>query len=175
MKKIFFAAVGSCLFFAGLAQNKVVNDPNAQVRKLTGFHAIKVATGIHLYLNQSDQETVVVSAPTAEERNRIVTRVEDGVLKIYYDYDHWTFYDDRYRNLRAYVSCKVIDVLKASSGAHVEVDGTLQSGELSMDFSSGAGFKGNVAVTDLKVDQGSGAVSTISGTASTVKAAASSG
>ena len=57
----------------------------------------------------------------------------------------------------------------------VEVDGTIKSGNLAMSFSSGADFKGNVSVADLKVDEGSGAISTISGTATSLTVEASSG
>jgi hypothetical protein len=175
MRKIIFALLGSLILSTGIAQNKIVNDPHAQARSVKDFHAIKVATGIHLYLTQGNEEAAAVSASTTEERDRIITKVENGVLKIYYDYDHWTFHDDKHKNLKAYVSCKTLDALAASSGARVEVDGTLKSGNLQMDFSSGADFKGNVTVTELNVDQGSGAISTISGAAASLKVAASSG
>ena len=176
MKKIIFALVSMVILSSAIAQNKTFNDPNAQVRAVSGFHAIKVSTGIHLYLTQGNEEAVAVSASGTQERDRIKTKVENGVLKIYYDNVDWSFRDHNARNLRAYVSCKVIDALSASSGAQVEVDGTLKTGNMAMDFSSGSNFRGNVTVAQqLTVDQGSGAHTTISGTATSVRAEASSG
>jgi uncharacterized protein YdeI (BOF family) len=174
MKKIFSAIIAILVLTSAIAQNKVVNDANAQVRTASGFHAIKVSTGIILMLNQSNEEAVAVSAAKTEDRDRIVTVVENGVLKIYYDNKSMSFSTNN-KKLRAYVSCKLLDGLSVSSGAQVEVDGTIKSVNLSLNFSSGSGFKGDIAVTELKIDQGSGSTATISGTASSVRAEASSG
>ena len=176
MKKIILAISSIFILSAAIAQNKIVNDANAQVRAVGSFHAIKVATGIHLFLTQSNEEKVAVSADNTEHRDKIRTEVENGVLKIYYDNKHnWFSNDDRNKNLRAYVSCKTLDALKASSGAHVDVDGSIQSNTLDLDFSSGAWFKGSVNVIGLKVGESSGAHSVISGSANDIKASASSG
>ncbi|HVM89149.1 MAG TPA: head GIN domain-containing protein [Puia sp.] len=175
MRKIILIISSLFVLPAVFAQNKIVNDPNAQVRKVGSFHAIRVATGIHLYLTQGNEETVAVSADIKESRDRIVTEVVNGVLKIHFDNHDWFWNDRNNRHLRAYVSCKILDELKASSGAYVDVEGSINSGAIAMDFSSGASFKGNVTVKDLKVKQGSGAHSTISGTATAMIADASSG
>ena len=176
MKKIIFAIACSLILTVAAAQNKIVKDPNAQVRSVKGFHAIKVSNGIHLYLTQGNEEAVAVSAKATEYRNRIRTEVYNGVLKIYYDNDDWKFWSDNNRkNLKAYVSCKTLDALNASSGSRVEVDGTIKSGNLDMDFSSGAIFNGSINVSALNLDQGSGAQATISGTAASFKVEASSG
>jgi phage baseplate assembly protein gpV len=175
MKNLIFAFIGLLAISSATAQ-KTMNDPNAQVRNVSSFHAIKVATGIHLYLTQGGEEKVAVGADNTEDRDKIKTEVVDGVLKIYYENNHdWFNNNNHNRNLRAYVSCKTLDALKGSSGAHVEVDGSINSGKLAMDFSSGAWFKGSVAVTSLTVDQSSGSHSVISGTASDLKVDASSG
>jgi hypothetical protein len=163
------------LFAFSYAQNKIINDPNAEPRNVKGFHGIKVSTGIHVYLTQSNEESVVVSANEAKYRERIITTVENGILKIYYDNDEWKFWDYSRKRLKVYVSCKVLDQLKASSGSQVDVDGAIKSGSLAMDFSSGAQFRGQVNVSDLNVEQGSGAQADISGSAANLKAGASSG
>ncbi len=175
MKKILFAFSLIFMLSAAKAQ-KIVNDANAQIRTVTSFHAIRVATGIHLYLTQGNEEKVAVSADNTEHRDRIKTEVVNGVLKIYYNNGHHWFSDNDWdKNLRAYVSCKTLDALNASSGAHVEVDGSIHSNTLDLDFSSGAWFKGSVNVSGLTVDEGSGAHSVISGSANDIKASASSG
>ena len=85
MKKILLSLlllVGTSSFL--LAQ-KTINDANAEKRNVSGFHGIDVATGIHLILTEGNSEEVAVSAATVEFRNRIVTKVEGGILKIHYD------------------------------------------------------------------------------------------
>jgi hypothetical protein len=174
MKKILFA-FGAILFSTAIfAQSKTYNDANAEVRNVKDFHAIKVTTGIHLFLSQGNEEAVAVSASDKEYRDRIKTEVVNGVLKIYFD-SKWNEWNSDKRNLKAYVSCKTLDALRGSSGAHVDVDGTVHSNTLNLDFSSGASFKGTVNVTDLTAETSSGAHSVISGTASNIKSEASSG
>src|SRR5687768_15751876 len=84
MKKtglLFLSLLVSAILFA----QKQINDPNAQVRNVKGFHAIKVSNGIQLMLNQGSTEALAVSATDTEHRDRIKTVVENGVLKIFYD------------------------------------------------------------------------------------------
>jgi len=50
----------------------------------------------------------------------------------------------RQKKTQGICSCKVLDQLKGSSGAQVEVDGSIKSGELVMDFTSGSNFKGDI-------------------------------
>lgn len=175
MKGILFAAFVCFIMSSASAQDKIVNDPNAEVRSVKGFHAIRVSNGIHLYLTQGNEEAVAVSASETKYRDRIVTVVEDGVLKIYVEMNHWRFWDEDWKNMKAYVSCKLLDELKASSGARVDVNGSLHSDNLTMHFSSGSGFEGSVKVTDLKINQGSGADTRISGTAANLSVESSSG
>jgi hypothetical protein len=175
MQKLVFT-LAACLILSALtAQQTVIKDPNAQVRSVGDFHALKVATGIRLYLTQGNEKVVVVSATDPAYRDRIRTEVANGVLNIYYDNETWNWRDDKRKELKVYVSCIRLDGLHASSGAQVEVDGTLKSANLAMDFSSGSTFMGKVEAEDLRVDEGSGARSTISGKASRLKAEASSG
>ena len=175
MKKILLVASAMVLVSAVMAQ-KVINDANAQVRNVKNFHGVRVSNGIHLYLTQSNEEAVAVSASDPEYRDRIKTEVDNGILKIYVDKSDWKIWDDfSKKKLKAYVSCKTIDELRASSGSRVDVDGSIKSGDLDMDFSSGADFTGNVEVTKLKIQSNSGAEANITGTASDCKVEASSG
>jgi len=176
MKKL-FSVVTACFFLTvALAQNKIINDQNAQVRNVRGFHSIHVANGIRLYLNQSNEEAVAVSASDPSYRNYIITEVHNGILEIYVDKERWNWWHNLDgKKLRAYVSCKVLDELKASSGARVEVDGSIKSDELNLDFSSGASFMGSVQVTKLKAGANSGAEAELSGSATNCRVEASSG
>lgn len=164
------------LFVAsGVFAQSVVNEPNAEVRNVSGFHAVHVATGIQLYLVQGNEEKVVVSASDAEYRDKIRTEIKDGVLHIYYKNDAQKWFDVSNKRLHAYVSCKTISGLDVSSGAKVEVEGVLKSANLAMSFSSGAKFNGKIEANVLSLDGSSGAKAELSGTAGELKAEASSG
>src|SRR5688572_26101034 len=114
----------SLLVGVSLLAQQTYNDVNAEVREVKGFRGVKVATGIQLVLTQSNTEAVAISAPTKEERERIKTVVENGVLKIHYDHDAWKLMGGRTpKNLKAYVSVVNVDFLGASSGASMKVDG----------------------------------------------------
>ncbi|WP_315818171.1 head GIN domain-containing protein [Paraflavitalea speifideaquila] len=154
-----------------------MNDPLAQVRNVSGFHAIRVSTGIKLYLSQG-KEAVAVSANKEEFRDKIITRVENGVLKIYFEEEtlkFWKNRNNRNKEAVAYVSIENIDDLHVNAGASVSVEGELKGNKLNLDVSSGAVFKGAVNFSTLTVDQSSGSVVNISGTASTLKVDGSSG
>jgi hypothetical protein len=148
-----------------MAQNpKVINDPHAQKRTVGDFHGIQIGGGIDLYLNQGGDEAVAVSASDVEYRDRIVTEVKDGILHIYMEDRgfHWNWGN---RKLKAYVSCKVLNDLRASGGSDIFVDETIKSEKLEVHLSGGGDLHGKFEVGDLTVGMSGGADSYISGTA----------
>lgn len=178
MKKI--GLLGICMLFTCLlVAQKQVNDPLAQERKVSAFHAIKVANGIKLYLHQGGTEAVAVSATKEEYRDKIVTVVENGVLKIFYEQETLKFWKNgggtRGKNPVAYVSVDDLDGLDLSSGASVVVDGTIKGSQLDLEASSGSVFTGAIDYTTVDVDQSSGSHVKISGVATTLKMEGSSG
>ena len=161
-KSVFFVA--SMLLTTTLLAQKQIDDANAEVRTVGSFHGIKVSNGITVYLTQGNSEMVAVSANEVEVRNKIITRVENGILKIYYDEDDWKFWKNfNNKKSRAYVSVKEIDKIQATSGSDVRLEGLLKAGNLRMDASSGASINGKLEASSLEVDQSSGSVITISG------------
>ena len=161
-KSVLFVAV--MLLTTTLIAQKQIDDANAEVRTVGSFHGIKVSNGITVYLTQGNSEMVAVSANEVEVRNKIITRVENGILKIYYDEDDWKFWKNfNNKKSRAYVSVKEIDKIQATSGSDVRVEGLLKAGSLRMDASSGASINGKLEASSLEVDQSSGSVITISG------------
>src|SRR5690349_17322270 len=101
-KFILFLAATFTMAVAGAQQ---INDPNVELRKVAGFHAIKVSNAIDLFLSQSNEEVVAVSADKVQYRNHIKTVVEDGVLIISYSNTGDGFKMGN-RKLKAYVSVK---------------------------------------------------------------------
>jgi hypothetical protein len=107
MKKL----IWFCLIaFAGvqtMAQDKVViNDPNAELRTVSSFNEISVSGGIDLYLSPDEKETVVVSANDNRYRDKIITRVVNNRLEIFYDNKGGMRWPDNMK-LKAYVSFQV--------------------------------------------------------------------
>src|SRR5262245_12588909 len=131
MKKAFL----SFLLLAGIATasfaQKTINDNNAEKRTVGSFHGIDVATGIELTLTKGSAEEVAVSASEIEFRNKIVTEVVDGILKIHYETKSGAINRrNESKNLKAYVSYKTLDHLNVATGADVKIDGVLESTSL---------------------------------------------
>jgi hypothetical protein len=158
-----------CMIFLSvamtMAQEKVVvNDKNAQQRNVGSFTEISVSGGIDLFLSPDDKEVVVVSASDPKYRDRIVTRVNGNRLEIYFDNKGMTRWPDR-MNLKAYVSFKALDKLKASGASDVFVNGVIKSPSLEIRISGASDFSGAVLVDDLKIEQSGSSDSRISGKA----------
>ena len=133
-----------------------MNDINAEKEQLKSFHGIEVATGIELTLTQGTTEEVAVSASTTEFRDRIVTKVENGILKIHYETKTGSINKrNETKDQKAYVSFKTLDRLYATT-AEVEIVGTLQSASLDMKANTGAEINGQVDIGTLKLDQSTG-------------------
>ena len=135
---------------SGRAQKTIVHDPNAQVRPVKGYHGIDVGSAIDLYLSQGDEEVVVVSARDTRWRDRIITEVVDGILKIRLEGGHFSTGNNK---LKAYVSFTTLDKLSASGASNVYVDGVISGDKLSLTLSGASDFKGAIRVGELQLDQ----------------------
>ena len=160
MKKLLSLLAVTGLILSASAQ-KTINDANAQKRNVSGFHAIEVSGGIDLFLSQGD-EAVAISASKDEYRDKIITEVKNGVLKIWFDWKSNVKIDWSNRKLKAYVSFKSLDGLEASGGSDVIVDG-------------GSDFKGKVESDDLIINASGGSDVNISGKAAKLTIDASGG
>jgi len=143
---------------------KTVNDPNAEKRNVPSFTAIEVSGGIDLYLSPGP-ETVVVSANETKYRDHIRTEVKNGVLKIWYD-NNSVFSFNVNRRLKAYVSFQNLEILSASGGSDVKVEGSIDTKKLILGLSGGADFDGKINTTELVADISGGSDMNISGNTS---------
>jgi len=152
--------------FSALLSQKTISDPYAQKRNVSDFHGINVGTGIKLILTEGTTEDVVVSADKTEHRDKIVTEVNGGILKIYYENKFGAANTRKEKKeLKAYVSYKTLDQLDANTGAEVTVEGTINSSSLKMRVNTGATIHGTIKTNDLEVDQNTGSIITLSGEA----------
>jgi len=175
MKKIAFLLFASLAAVVAFAQDRVINDANAEARTVGAFHGIRISQGIELIMKQGSTEAVAVSAASKEYRDNIKTEVVNGVLKIYFDTQWYKNWNSNGKKLKAYVSFKQIDMLHGSSGSSTTVDGSMSATSMKIELSSGADFKGAVDATSLTIDGGSGATAHVSGKVQTVSMEASSG
>ena len=164
MKKTFlFLPLFLGLIITSFGQ-KVINDDNAQKRNVGSFHGIDVATGIELTLTKGSTEEVAVSASEIQFRDKIVTEVVNGILKIHYETKTGAINKkNESKRLKAYVSYKSLDLLHVSTGAEVKVDGLLEATTLDLKANTGGLLKAEINIGTLSVDQNTGSKITLSG------------
>lgn len=176
MKKIFFAIL--LLFsISSFAQNEVIlHDAGARQVPLNGpFNAVSVATGIELILVQSNDNKLAISVTDEKYLKHLVTKVENGELKIYYDYKNLDGIFGKNNRVKAYVSVASLKRLKGSSGARIFMVNVFNEESLFIDLSSGAKMEAKLKVSNLAIDVSSGAKLEINGKSGMADLSASSG
>ena len=154
MKKAFLLAGFILTAFVSMAQDKVVRDANAQVRKVESFHGIAVSGAIELYVSQGPQ-SVAVSAASQEDVDKLVTEVEGGILKIRFK-DKKSWWSDQWnttgRKFKAYVSAEQLDYISQSGSGNIRIEGTLKSPELTIEVSGSGNIYGDIQTKELEVN-----------------------
>jgi hypothetical protein len=162
MKKIIASAlmIGTVLF--AMAQKTIINDANAEKRNVPGFTGIHVSNAIDIYLTQGDEDGIAVSATETKYRDRIKTAVKDGILVISYDNEgmHWATGS---KKLKAYISFKNINRLKASGASDVFINGVLKANDFNLTLSGASDLKGAVDIMDLTASISGASDMTVSG------------
>jgi hypothetical protein len=153
MFKCLFTSILLLINLMAISQEKLIYDANAEKRTVGTFQSIRVSDGIDLFLIQSDEEGVVVSATEIAQRDKLKTVVDNGELKIFVSTGGFNW---KGRKFKAYVSVKALSKLRASGGADIIVQGELKFDKLNLELTGGSDFNGQVAVTDLTVDQSGG-------------------
>ena len=143
----------------------VINDKNAEVRKVGSFHGIKISNAFDVIIKQGNEEAVVVSASEEKFRNRIKAEVVNGVLRISYDNESVWKWSNENRKLKAYISVKNIDMIDVSGACDVKIDGVLKGTKLKVELSGASSLKGEVNVDEMIVDQSGASDSNIRGRA----------
>lgn len=171
MKYLFvllFIASSSLVF----SQETVINDVNAVVRDVTSFSGIKASGGIDVYLSQSDNYSLAVSASENKYRDNIKTEVKNGVLVISYDNDHFgRNYGDK--KLRAYVSFKTLESIEGSGSSDITINGALNLNSLLLKLSGASDMKGAVKISNFSMELSGASTVKIDGTAQNLKLVAS--
>ncbi|RXK62273.1 DUF2807 domain-containing protein [Lacibacter luteus] len=165
MKKV-FSFIVLAIFATGFAAAQdvtVINDKNAEPRKVSSFHGIRVSSAFDVIIKQGNEEAVVVSASEEKYRSRIKTEVVDGILRITYDNEGVWKWNSENKKLRAYISVKNIDKLDISGATDVKIDGVLKGTNLKVNLSGASSLKGAVAYESMNIDQSGASDSKLSG------------
>lgn len=141
-----------------------VNDPNAEVREAKNFHSINLSSAFDVYLSQSNEEAVAVSASETKYREHIKVEVKDGILYVGYDSKGMRWGSGN-KKLKAYISFKQIDKLSISGACDVFINGTLKADDLAINQSGASDLKGKIDVKKLSVDLSGASDITMSGNA----------
>ncbi|MFT4023369.1 MAG: head GIN domain-containing protein [Flavihumibacter sp.] len=144
------------------AQKFVISDAHAELRPTAPFTGVRISSAIDLYLSQGDETGVAVSAEDPAVRDRIKTEVKDGELHIWFDGQNWKNWRGN-KNMKAYVSVKTIESLKASGASDIKLMGKIRADKLAVDLGGASDLNGELECKTLEMDISGASDLTISG------------
>ena len=167
MKKLLFVSIGLLWMLQVFSQKQFVIDADAEMRTVEGdFNSIRVSGGIDIYISQSDEVAVAVSASKDKFRDGVKTVVKNGELQVYYDNEAaWKISD---KKLVVYIAFRNLEKIQASGASDIIVAGTINVPSLRLDMSGASDFKGAVSVALLTLHLSGASDVSISGTATTL-------
>lgn len=145
MKQLLLTLFTACLLLGAGAQ-KVINDPNVELRSVGTFNKIEISSAFVVIITQTSASSVAVSSSIAGDNQNITTAVENGKLRIGYRNPGRKW--QRNQNLKAYISVKDIEYLGGSGASKITIDGTLAAPSLKINLSGATDLKGNLAVNN---------------------------
>ncbi len=160
------AILFSSCTISGVTGNKNVVKETRNISE--NFTSVKVSEGINLFLSQAEKTSVVVEADE-NIQELLITKVEDGILKIYFK----DMVGKATKNV--FVSVPVIEKITASSAADVKTKTLISSKNLTIDASSGAEIEAETESENLTCESSSGADINLTGTCGKANFHASSG
>jgi len=174
MKTVRFLMTTFLVAIISVSTFALPGNEKSETRDLKNFDAIKVSTGIDLYIRMGNTESVRIEADD-DDMDDIKTEVRDGTLHIYMkrrnSWFNWGFNESQ----KAFVTVKNLKRIDASSGSDVQSENTLEGDRLEVEASSGSDVKLDVYYKTVTLDSSSGSDARMSGKAKTLIAKASSG
>lgn len=162
MKKIFLPILLLIAFGTAGFTQKTINDPNAELRDAKNFQAIELSNAFDVYLTQSNEESVAVSASEAKFRENIKVEVKGGVLII--SYDNKGKWSSGNKKLKAYISFKQLNKLNVSGACDVYIVDDWKADNLKLDLSGASNLKGKMEAQKLMIDLSGASDLTLTGT-----------
>jgi len=143
-----------------VTENRKLNDD---------FTAVKVSSGIDLYITQGNIADLSVEADE-NLLDIIKTEVKDGQLRIYSEKNIW-----RAKARKVHLTVKTINELKATSGSDVYSENIIKTSHFKVSVASGADARIKVIADRVESSASSGADLRISGKTTNHTSNASSG
>jgi hypothetical protein len=137
-------------------------------RQAGSFDAIKVSTGIDVYLRQGNREEITVVADE-NLQEYILTEIQGNVLNVYTEAN---IRDAKEK--KVYVTMKDIRSVKACSAGDVIGESSIKTDEIEIDASSAGDIKLDLRAEKISVDISSSGDVTLSGDAERLEADLSS-
>ncbi len=169
MKLVLFSLF-TAFIFQSSAQT-IINDKNAEIRNVSAFTGIKVSGGIDVYLSQSNECALAVSASDEKYNVNIKTEVRNGILHISYDGN--SFKLGLNRKLRAYISFKNLESLEGSGASDFIINRALEANSIKIELSGASEIKGNLHLDNLLLNIEGASVVKVNGTVKNIKINAS--
>jgi hypothetical protein len=135
---------------------KTLYDQNAVKHPVSSFHAIDASTGVEVLIAPGDEEALAISVADNSMAKDVHATVDNGVLKIYVETDWKVWNYPKNFKVKAYVSYKQLDELKANSGASIE--GEVKQESLKAKVNSGGRIELKGTVDKLVVETNSGGI-----------------
>lgn len=159
----------SCIFdgVVGIKGNRNVVSEDRTMR--SDFEIINIQQGINLYITQGKPTNISVEADE-NVIDLLITEVKNNELNIYFEKN---VNQAKARNV--YLTTENISKIKASSGASVKSENTIQSETLELDSSSGSTMKIRANANEISSASSSGSSITIIGKSNSFSANSSSG
>lgn len=151
----------------GIRGNKNVVSEERSIR--SDFEIINVQQGINLTITQGKPTDIRVEADE-NILDLLITEVKNNELNIYFEKN---VNQAKARNV--YLTTESISKIKASSGASVKSENTIQATSLNLDSSSGSSINIHANANEINSESSSGSTITIFGKSKTFSAEASSG
>lgn len=120
-----------------------------QDRHLSGFRAIDLAGSFDVYITQGSTESVKVEAPS-DVIDRIITEVEDGVLKIHSKKDinwNWSFGN---KKMVIYVTAKDLNSVGVTGSGDIFFKEGITTNSLKLRVTGSGDMLGRVSVKTLE-------------------------
>ncbi|WBV62009.1 DUF4252 domain-containing protein [Chryseobacterium camelliae] len=131
-------------------RNNITSDNTSsylsgEARNVGEFSGIQVSTGVNVVFKQESPTNIKVIAD-ADKLQYIVTKVENGVLKVYVD--HKGQKNLKFKNISVNVSSPRMDNIKTSSGSTFTTVNSVKENNMMIDASSGSMIKGKFNISN---------------------------
>ena len=147
---------------------------NGENRNVGQFSGLDVSAGVKVVFTQENNTSVKVFAD-ADKLQNVITKVENGILKVYIDNKGTK--NLRFKNLSVNVSSPKMDRIKASSGSNFTAVNEIREREMNIDASSGSAIVAKLQISgtsNVEASSGSNVKASISSDKVLVKSSSGS-